>query len=349
MSLFLRCRSVRFASLACALLCVVTMTPAVHAQDASPNAEQAAQAEALFERGKEAMAAHDYARACPLLAESYSLDPATGSLLALAICHEWEGKIAVAFRGYQEVVARSQTESRPDREQAAQARVAALEGALSTLTLRVVQLDSLDGVSVRLDDTLLDPSMFNIAIPVDGGAHVLTASAAGKQTFRTDVTLASHHDTQIVMLPALRAAPGSVGSLPIVLRSPIVRPLLRAGAPPEPRRPAALQWAGATVFTAGLLSLGTGALIALKAVHDNNVVNSGCSSSGCVEDPPHEPLSLGSGASIAFATGGLLSGAGIVLMILGRRSTTARQRERAWLVSPWAAHARAGAALSGRF
>jgi hypothetical protein len=70
-----------------------------------------AQAEALFRRGKESLAAGDHTRACSLLAESYRLDAATGTLLALALCHERQGKLVAAIDEYKDVVVRARAES----------------------------------------------------------------------------------------------------------------------------------------------------------------------------------------------------------------------------------------------
>src|SRR5262245_38278640 len=66
----------------------------------------AAAAEVLFEAGKNLMERGDYAAACPKFEESYRLDPATGALFALALCHERAGKIATAWVEYMEVAGR---------------------------------------------------------------------------------------------------------------------------------------------------------------------------------------------------------------------------------------------------
>ena len=85
---------------------------------ADDRAARIARAEQAFTEGKQHLAQHAYLQACPLFEESYALDPASGSLLALAICHERQGKLATAVREYAELIARSQREGRGDRAQA---------------------------------------------------------------------------------------------------------------------------------------------------------------------------------------------------------------------------------------
>ena len=317
--------------------------------------EQVAQADALFAQGKEAMAAKEYPRACALLQESYALDPATGSLLALAICHEWENKLASALREYQEVLARSHAEARPDREQAASERATALRGVVSTLTLSTAELGPIEELTVRLDHSLVDPSVFNTAIAVDGGSHVITASAEGKQTWSVNVTVAAHHDAQTVMMPALEPLPVAQLAPRNTGRTiPIVRPVSQSSAPvfdgPNTEQFSAMQWAGTLGLSAGILTLGVGGLLVLRAVHDNNVENSGCSANGCVADPPQKPLTLGRSANVALVTGGVLSVAGIVLLVVARKTAqSSASAERVLSVAPWAAPHAAGAAMQGSF
>src|SRR5882724_2808972 len=96
-----------------------------------------AASETLFREGKRLLDHKEFARACPKLAESFRLEPATGTLLALAMCHEGDGKIASAWAEYADAAGRARREGRPDREQAALQWASALEPRLSTLTILV--------------------------------------------------------------------------------------------------------------------------------------------------------------------------------------------------------------------
>ncbi len=96
----------------------------------------AARAEALFQEGKTLLASKAFTEACPKLAESQRLDPADGTLMALAYCHEGEGKLAAAWTEYSLVAGRP--DGRADRVQHAKARMAHIE-----LQLPVAELDAL--------------------------------------------------------------------------------------------------------------------------------------------------------------------------------------------------------------
>src|SRR5262249_46236771 len=62
----------------------------------APSPEQAAMAEKLFDEARQLMLGHTYDEACAKFAESERLDPAAGTLLNLAVCHEAQGRTATA-------------------------------------------------------------------------------------------------------------------------------------------------------------------------------------------------------------------------------------------------------------
>ena len=323
------------------------------AQDSSTTSARMEQADALFARGRDAMAAHDYAQACSLLQDSYQLDPATGSLLALAICHEWEGKLASAFREYEQVVGSGEDQGRPDRVRAASERVAALRPALSTLTLHMDSAASSPaGRQVHIDNALVDPSMFDVPIPIDGGPHQVVVSAPQKRSFSVIVNIAPHHDNQALSIPALEAE--AVARAPLVTRlraAPIVKPIAGSAAQADAQRVRSrpyLRAAGIATLSVGVLSLVGGALMTLQDVHDNNVLNSGCSDAGCIDDPPHTPLTLRGSSSAALIAGTALAVSGTVMLIIARRAARSDESP-ALMITPVATARSAGAALQGHF
>src|ERR1700733_5728227 len=130
-------------------------------------------AEKLFETGKELLQTGDWTNACAKFAASMDLDPAVGTLLKIAKCHEHEQKLALALYDYQ----RALTLNRQMVEQS-EARRAELEeftsNAIKVLEprvplLRVIVRERPSGLRVWRNDRELPASALGEPLPVDPG------------------------------------------------------------------------------------------------------------------------------------------------------------------------------------
>jgi hypothetical protein len=204
--------SVRRRLLACAVFAsspFAFASPA-RADEPKPAAAQPANtAEDLFQQAKVLLANREFARACPMLLESYRLDPAGGTLQNLAICNEELGRWATAYARFQELRALSKVADppRPDRVKLADEHIAKLTPKLSRVVV-VMPAETASTAVVTLDKvTYLQPS-WSTGILVDPGDHELEVSAPGKKPFHASVSIPSKSAArQEVNVPALEDAP----------------------------------------------------------------------------------------------------------------------------------------------
>src|SRR5262245_40354409 len=73
-------------------------------------------ADYLFREARKASRAGNYAKACPLFAESLRLDPGAGTLMNLADCEEHLGQIASAWEHWREAL--DEMRGKTDKRQA---------------------------------------------------------------------------------------------------------------------------------------------------------------------------------------------------------------------------------------
>ena len=169
-----------------ALVASISMSALLSAGGAlgQPNTPQnKTMAEALFREGKRLMDEGRYPDACPKLAESYRLDPATGALLATALCYERAGRLASAWAAYTEAAARAKQEGSVDREEIARAKATDLEPKLAKLVIELEPGASVPGLSVSRDGVAVGEGVYGMALPVDPGPHVVEAQAPGRKPF----------------------------------------------------------------------------------------------------------------------------------------------------------------------
>lgn len=304
-------------------------------------------AEQLFRDGKQRMALADYAGACPLFAESFAVEPATGSLLALAACHEREGKLASAFREYNDVVQRSVVEQRADRQRVATNKASALQWKLSTLTIEPSA--EVDGLEVRLNGKLLAGGQLRSAIPLDGGNQLVEVVAPAKKPWSTSVSLGDSNDAKRVEVPALEDVapePAPAAKLAAAPAPPHAKP----NAPPSSGM-SATRWAGIATLGVSAVMAVTGGVFVLRAMAKNSDSESGCYGDLCTLDARRDRLyarDAGNAATISFVVAGALAVSGVVLYIAGGQSSETRANP-AVTATAWVAPGTAGGALHGSF
>jgi serine/threonine-protein kinase len=191
----------------------LALTPLLIAGHASAQSADPEQADALFQEGRALLKAGKPDQACPKFLESQRLDPATGTLLAVAACHEQQGRLATAWVEFTQVVERARAEGRSDRANLATARAQALRPRLSTLTVELApELRALRGVTILHNGEAFTESVWDRVLPVDGGEHVFELSASGHAPSRRTVNVLSEGDEATIRLPALRREPSNSGT-----------------------------------------------------------------------------------------------------------------------------------------
>jgi hypothetical protein len=238
---------------------------------------------ALYEQGR-------YAEACPKLAESHRLDPATGTLLTLALCREGEGKLASAWSAFVDVQGRARREGREDRERIATQRAGAIRPRLSTLTVDVpADVARTPGLEVRVDGVVLGSASFGIAMPMDGGEHRIEATAPGKRPWRAVVNVKAESDVVRTLLPPLTDAPPEAAAKtePQPKPSDVGQAAVTQGEPTK--RGSGMRTAGIVTAAAGAVALGVGGYLALDAKSDYSAAREKCDGLEC--DPgPYEDV-----------------------------------------------------------
>ncbi len=132
-------------------------------------------------------------------------------------------------------------------------------------------------VEVRRDGALVDRSVLGAALPVDPGAHTITASAPGKEPWSSAITVAAGPGTTTVRVPALAlapvAAPEPAKAAPVVV------------ADPAPKAAEGVEHAaqgGARCRRSGVVGVVIGAVFGAMTLSKTSAAKGHCSA----DDPP---------------------------------------------------------------
>ncbi len=327
-----------------------TMVASTDVSHAQPTPENKAIAESLFRDGRALMDQGRIPEACRKLEESQKLDPALGTLLNMAVCHEKEGKIATAWAEFNEAMVQARREGRQDRYDLAAQHVQGIEPNLPRLTIQVPPNSRLPGLEILRNDTPLGSGAWNTALPVDPGDVKIEARAPKYKPWSTTIPIA-FKETKAVEVPVLELAPEPPKPPPGIAPPPT------STAPPRPR-----EWwngnrvAGVTVGGIGLAAMAVGGVFGYNALNKNSQAKDYCSGTTCSDqrgvDLSDDARSSARIADITVGAGALAVAVGAILIFTGGSDEAApgadsSARRRGLDVSLTVAPSAAGAGVRG--
>lgn len=346
-----RIRSLARASLAGAILFVSGVASAEPAS--SPSGQDIATAQALFDEGKRLMQLGKHDEACPKLVESQRLDPGGGTLLAIGLCHEGQGKTATAWADFNVALSEARKDRRPDRESAALEHIKALEGRLTRV--RMVVASKVDGLEVKRDGGRVGEAQWGTPLPVDPGEHLFEARAPGKKTWQKTITIVGEARVIDVEIPALepelvaRAPAAQVASRP-ASTSPAAASTSPDGADRGSSGNSQIVWA-AVAGGVGLVATGVGVALGVSASAKWSDAEAACPNRKCTTASARrlgEEAGTAADLSTVFFTIGAMGLATGVTLYLTAPSARERGAAHAVRVSPVVGRETAGLSIGGQ-
>jgi len=279
-----------------------------------------ASAEALFREGRRLLDEGHYDAACTKLAESQAQDPASGTLINLALCYEKQGKLASAWAGYRAAAARARGDGRADRVASAERSAAALAPRVPYLEIHAV--DVAPGTEVSWGTNRLGTGAFGSKLPIDPGSYVITVTAPGYRAWTTSVAI-TEGEVHTLDLPALeRLPPPPLATPPATAPAPARAPEPAHPTPSSPRD-TSHTWALVLGGT-GVLALGVGTAYGVSSLSAYADAERACPTH---HDCDERAMSAGDDAqtrawvaNVALGVGAAATAAGVWLWLSAPRS-----------------------------
>jgi serine/threonine-protein kinase len=313
----------------------------VHSALAAANEQDRVAAQALFEQGKELIAAGRHVEACSKFAESQRLDPGIGTQFNLADCYERVGRFASAYALYVDVAARSKTAGQAQREAVARERAEALKPKLTRLVIVIPDQVKVEGLEVQRDGNAVGSAQWGLPIPVDPGVHRVLVKAPGKKSWEGSVEVPNDAQHHALSVPTLMDAP----------EEPNTQTAARMDTGAEDGAWPLQKTLGLVAGGVGVVGLGVGGFFGLRAINKNKDSKQYCDDdNNCLDQGfryREDARSAGNIATVGFAVGavGLIGGA--VLFFTAPSGEVASQS--ALRVLPSVASDRADVIVMGSF
>jgi len=271
---------------------------------AAQDAAELQEARDKFQKALALQTGGDWAGALALLKEVAAVRSTPQVRFNIALCEENLGQLVAAVGDYELAAADARSAGDHEVVEEAQRRLAELKGRIPKIV--VARGINADTATITLDGVTLGDQVIGKEMNVDPGPHVITARAAGFESFRTTVRV-DEAETQRVEV-TLEPTPGAVAPLP---------------PPPPPKVPpetSTNETAAYIVGGVGVASLATaGVMFGLRQGALNELERE------CVDNTcPEEARSTADRGelytllgNVALGVGALGVGVGVILLVTG--------------------------------
>jgi hypothetical protein len=145
-----------------------------------------------------------------MLEKARALKVGIGVTFNLADCHEKIGRTASAWAGFLEAAAAADVAGQPERALIARERAAGLVPKLSLLRIVVsAEAASAPDLDVQREGVSLGRLLWGKSVPVNPGEYVISATATGRATWNTLVSVEKPGEVVSIDVPILKPTQGS--------------------------------------------------------------------------------------------------------------------------------------------
>ena len=288
-------------------------------------ADDLKEAEKLYGAAAKDMAAGDYAHACPKFEAARDKAPEhvrTG--MTLAQCYAEWGKAGSAYEELQRVRILAVQQNKQDKVEAIDEQLVKVRKKAPKLEIRVpAQIKDLAGLSIVRNGKEVTASQWDASVPVNPGTYRVEATASGKDHWEASVNVNEAGKTITVTV--------SPSSWNVTEQSG------NASAPStSSSKMRVLAFVGLGLGAAGLVAGGVLGGLAISKNKDGAAYcneQNACTRAGY--DLRLDAYNLGNGSTAAFIAGGVLFGAGVLLVGLAPSKKIASDEKQALHVETW--------------
>jgi tetratricopeptide (TPR) repeat protein len=294
----------------------------------------------LMKKGKRLLAEKKYEEACAAFEEADDLDPTVGARLEAARCYEGWGRIATAYRRYQDAEKLAK-ETGDERLPKITEQLTELDFNVPRLTIHVPEGADPDVLAtLTLDGQPFDPSLLGTAQLVDPGSHVIEYVVDGETKKKlAPVELGGESEVKLDI-------PKGTGK-----RGRGIEGDSSAGGAARPGRGQRI--AGVSLVAAGGIAVGTAVALTLHARGKyNDALDAHCMGSTTMCDAEglsitHDARSRANLATVISIAGGAAIVGGVVLYLLA--PDAAAREEHALYLTPVVGEGGGAIVFGGRY